>query len=221
MEQQKKYIVSEWVGKKYWHLTIEDYQNKKFICRCDCGNKKEVKPTFLFRGQIKTCGNNCPYHNEQYDGRSKERLYSVWASMLDRCYNENAVGYYLYGARGISVCEEWKNDFWTFNEWGLSNGYQEGLTIDRIDGNGNYEPSNCRWATYKQQRENSQPRYTYKDKIPYKKRANAKTYNVFGEMLTMNEISQKYNVSEPFLKYRMQKKGMNIEEAITTAKYKI
>ena len=218
MEQKKKYIPSEWEGKRYGHLTIIGYSNKMFDCICDCGNKKRVKPTILFRGKVKTCGVNCQYHNEQYDLRSKERLYPTWSGMISRCYNPKAKGYYLYGGRGITVCDEWKNDFWAFNKWGLENGFQDGLSIDRIDGNGNYEPKNCRWATDQQQRDNSAARYTYKGRPTEKKFSKAKKYHVFGEELSLPEIAYKYGVSTPFLRYRL-KAGLTIEEAITLPKY--
>ena len=218
MEQQKKYIPEEWIGKKYWHLTITGYSNKHFDCICDCGNVKRVKPTFLFRGKVKTCGSNCPYHNEDMDGRSKDPLYSHWSGMKQRCYNSKTTGFYLYGGRGIKVCDEWLNDFWSFRNWAINNGYQKGLSVDRIDGNGDYEPSNCRWATAQQQRDNQSDPYTYVNKPTAKKTYKTKTYKVFDEELTMSQIVEKYNCSEPFIRYRL-KIGMTIEDAVTKPKY--
>lgn len=218
MEQSKKYISEEWIGKKYWHLTITGYSGKHFDCICDCGNRKRVKPTFLFSGKVKTCGVDCQYHNESKDGKSKDPLYSHWNSMKQRCYNKEAHGYYLYGGRGITICDEWLNDFWAFRKWSLENGYKKGLSIDRINGNGNYEPSNCRWATPQQQRDNQSDPYTYIERPTQKRNYRTKTYNVFGEELTMAQITQKYEKSEPFIRYRL-KIGMTIEEAVTTPKY--
>lgn len=217
-EQQKKYLPEEWVGKRYGHLTIVGYSQKKFDCICDCGNAHRVKPTHLLAGRVKTCGLSCEFHQEQYDRRSRERLYSVWSGMLARCYNQNAQGYRIYGGRGISVCNEWKNDFWAFNKWGIENGYKPGLSIDRIDGDGNYEPSNCRWATPQEQRDNARNPYTFKERPNWKRTYKAKTYEVFGEQLTMSQIAEKYGKSEPFIRYRM-KIGMSIEDAIAKPKY--
>lgn len=93
-------------------------------------------------------------------GMYKTRLYSIWASMKERCLNTKDYRYKHYGARGIKVCDEWKNDFKTFYEWAILNGYDEAApkgeyTLDRIDVNGNYEPSNCRWITLKEQQLNT------------------------------------------------------------------
>lgn len=84
-------------------------------------------------------------------GYSKSKLYKILNGMKNRCYNKNAYNYSYYGGRGITICDDWLNDFMTFYDWAINSGYKEGLSIDRIDVNGNYEPNNCRWKTSKQQ----------------------------------------------------------------------
>ena len=124
-------------------------------CKCRCGNTTLLFPYQFIDGSIMSCG--CLRHRVAHNAThrlSKENLYHIWETMRLRCTNPKNKRYYLYGARGISVCPEWFNNFLSFREWALSNGYQKGLSLDRIDNNGNYEPSNCRWVTVKEQQRN-------------------------------------------------------------------
>lgn len=89
-------------------------------------------------------------------GQSSTRLHGIWRKMKDRCTNSNNPRYHCYGGRGIQVCDEWTEEFMSFCEWALANGYEEHLTIDRINVNGNYCPVNCQWATEEEQRLNKQ-----------------------------------------------------------------
>lgn len=144
-------------GEKYGKLTVikrtEDYVSPggrkivQFECKCDCGNTVITSGYNLRKGKVVSCG--CKGKH----GGSHTRLYAIWSNMIYRCSNENASNYENYGGRGISVCEQWqgKAGFEKFREWAVNNGYEETLTIDRADPDGNYEPTNCRWADNKTQ----------------------------------------------------------------------
>ena len=128
-------------------------------------------------------------------GECFTRLYDIWACMKYRCSNRNQTFYHRYGGRGITVCDEWLN-FIPFRDWALSNGYRDDLTIDRIDNNGNYEPSNCRWITMKEQNKN---------------RYNIRLYNG----LTVTEWANKLNVKRRTLVGRLER-GWSWEKTLTT-----
>lgn len=144
-------------GQKFGHLTVLKLDNIKnrtryWLCECDCElhNKKIVKERYLTNGDTQSCGcirgkNTIPFMISGATlANENKKLYGVWKNIMHRCHNKNNNKYHEYGAKGISVCEEWK-DYDTFYYWSMQNGYKEGLALIRKNINGNYEPLNCVW----------------------------------------------------------------------------
>ena len=156
-------------GQRFGHWTVlsrdTEYKGKAshWMCQCDCGTVQSIDGYSLRHASSTQCY-KCSRkalkrhkeHNSNYTGSRKHlSLYHVWRGMKSRCYNPHDKSFKNYGERGISVCQQWKDDFTAFMEWSLKNGYQKGLQIDRIDNNGNYEPQNCRWVTQKENSNNT------------------------------------------------------------------
>lgn len=148
-------------GRRFNRLTVIERAGSKrkraqWKCRCDCGNIVLVVSDSFRSGNTRSCG--C-YANEMRviantkHGYCGTRLYRIWKGMVARCRNEGSTDFKWYGAKGVSVCNEWLS-FDAFRDWALSNGYAENLTLDRVNVYGNYEPSNCRWATVSEQNAN-------------------------------------------------------------------
>ena len=135
-------IFGEWT-------VLEGLGGGKYMAKCSCGTVKKIHISNLTRGLSTNCGciqNKKTKERMSTHGMSKTPLYNVWRGMINRCENENVNCYHNYGGRGIKVCNEWHN-FENFYAWTIENNYVEGLELDRIDCDGNYEPSNCRWVT--------------------------------------------------------------------------
>lgn len=157
------------IGEKYGQLTVtgeaekHSGTNTRWICECkNCGATVTVCDYLLTHSDPNThckctrksrSGDNNPSYKH---GGHGTKLYSIWAGMHNRCTNTNQWNYQYYGARGICICDEWKN-FSEFHDWAINNGYHEGLSIDRIDPNKNYEPQNCRWIPLNEQQSNRRP----------------------------------------------------------------
>lgn len=174
----------------------------KVMCRCDCGTEKLIGVPELAGGITQSCGclvvEQISALSLKHGGEGSP-LYTVWASMKNRCRNPKSDGYHRYGGRGISVAAEWF-EFGVFREWAMANGYQRGLEIDRRDVNGNYEPSNCRWVT---------------TMVNGNNRRNNVRLEAFGETKTMADWSRdpRCAVSYATLKQRIRKGAFSSDEA--------
>lgn len=192
-------------GQKFGRLTavrihLEPGARTKWLCRCECGKEKVIPLGSLTSGRGKSCG--CLRRENtsktfRKHGLMDEPLYSTWISMRSRCRNKKNPSYKRYGSRGIDVCPEW-DDFRSFYKWAMTNGYKAGLSIDRIDNDGNYEPNNCRWADKETQ-------------------ANNTSKNVFLEIegitRTISEHAKHYGMDYSHLYYRYES-GFREEQLI-------
>ncbi|MFB5313012.1 hypothetical protein [Enterococcus gallinarum] len=154
METKTNIHVGYRIGKlEVVKLKREDKRGQAWLCKCDCGNEIILNNYQLVEGGKRRPNKSCGCSEHQYSGRVAEnlRLYHTWYGMKRRCYDEKSGSYKRYGAKGITVDEVWIDDFENFLDWSLSNGYKDGLTLDRIDSKLGYSPSNCRWVTYNKQ----------------------------------------------------------------------
>lgn len=183
-----------------------------WLCKCDCGNTKVISGAHLRNGTAKSCGCIRKEHGravglvygKQLDNRTHgmkgTRLYNIWQGMKARCLNSNDPAYPRYGGRGISICYEWQTSFESFRDWALANGYSDTLTIDRINNNGDYAPSNCRWVTPKEQANNRRNNHFV-------------TYN--GQTKTVSQWAEECGLHKDVLLHRLNA-NWDIEKALTT-----
>ena len=204
------------IGQRFGHLTITEVDKGYAKCVCDCGREHRVQVANLCSNSTKTCGNrDCEYAvkvRAESCGKhhlSGTRLYHIWGGMINRCYSQKNPGYMNYGGRGISVCDSWKSDFLAFRAWALENGYEDHLTIDRIDNNGNYEPGNCRWVTYSVQNTNQRERSKFD--LPHRI-----MWEIDGVTKSRKTWCLEYGIGENTAIYRVEVKGMSPKEALTT-----
>lgn len=191
---------NRWTIIKLDHIKCTDCNRNRehYLCRCDCGTKKTVFKSLLTFGSSKSCGclnrEICTKHN-----MTGTRIYNIWRSMRVRCYKIDDDHYKNWGKRGITVCDEWRKEFINFYNWAITNGYKKNLSIDRINNDGNYEPSNCRWATQKEQGSNMRSNRNI-------------TFN--GETHCVSEWSRLLGINYANLIYRLNT-DMSIKKAFT------
>ena len=196
-------------GERFGILTAIKYEIRKtkhgkvayWYCRCDCGTEKWVSANHLTRGYAKSCGckqYDTPQTKPNLLKKNNPRIYSIWSGMKTRCNNTNSKRYKDYGGRGIKICDEWLI-FDNFCLWSLENGYEEGLTIERIDNDKSYCPENCKWISQSEQNKNKR---------------NTRIYTYNGETKHLAEWARVFNLDYQLL-YDRLKSGMDFEKAVT------
>lgn len=168
---------------------LKEVKNQKtyWTAICVCGNTYTIASTDMWKLKGYGC-KDCAKISHQSHGLSRSRIYRIWVGMKQRCLGGHHT-YKNYGGRGISICEQWL-DFEIFNKWAMENGYTSSLTIERNDVNGNYEPSNCRWATMKEQNDNKRTSHFLE---------------INGVLKTLSQWSKEYNISPNTVTFRLNK----------------
>lgn len=198
-------------GQQFGKLTVikkayeREYKGKKrtmWLCRCECGKECYVTTSNLTSGNTKSCG--CmkieKLKKRATHGMSRSRLYRIWHGIKDRCFNPHNKKTHRYMGRGITVCDEWLK-FENFYKWATENGYDDTLTIDRIDNDGNYCPENCRWASNDVQQNNRCTNHMV-------------TYN--GETKSLKDWSRAIGIGYRCLLKRINELKWSIDKAFNT-----
>lgn len=192
------------IGQRFGKLTVVELdgirnQNCYWRCKCDCGGEKVVLGAQLTSGKTRSCGCLLKEVTAERNSTHKmtgTRIYNRWAGMLQRCRDKRNRA---YGGRGISVCKEWEK-FETFYKWSMENGYDDTLSLDRIDVNGNYCPENCRWVPIEDQYNNTRK---------------SRYIDAFGEKMTIAQAARKYGINPATLAKRIDEYGFSVEDALT------
>lgn len=194
-------------GNRYGRLTVVGRDKGRKLtywrCRCDCGEMVSVRGDHLKEGRVQSCGcyqaeTRSSAHTTHGDSRS--RLYHIYCTMLARCNNRNSYSYTRYGGRGITVCEEWRESYPAFRKWSMDNGYDESKSIDRIDNNAGYFPTNCRWVDAVTQANN---------------KSNNRAVTANGTTKTIAEWSRETGISQALIRARIERLGWSEQAAVT------
>ena len=206
--------VQDLTGRIFGNLTVVSFSHRyetpggskryRWWCQCECGEATVVDRGNLFNGSVISCG--CKWQEWLHSTRRRthnkqpRQVYRAWARIIQRCENNRLADWANYGGRGVIVCPEWKRSYEIFRDWALVNGWRKGLQIDRIDVNGNYEPSNCRWTDAKQQARN---------------RRNNRLLTVHGETHCVARWAELQGMSAGVLENRLLR-GWTDEQAVLT-----
>lgn len=209
-----KLIVLKEVTPKIYYSKSGTRKCRKFLCLCDCGNSTITSLGSLRHGITKSCGcykiqcskETAKLLNSGGHGLSKTPLYRLYYDMLQRCFNKKRKAYADYGGRGITVCEEWRNNFLSFYNWAIKSGYDSNLELDRINNNGNYSPENCRWAT---------------STVNANNKRNTVMVEWEGKKISLNDLCRKMSVRSSMVYKRIKYRGLSIEDAIKTPSLKL
>lgn len=189
-------LLETMINRRFGRLLIVSYHGKNehggnlWKCQCDCGEETLSTTFILTSGNKKSCGCyriEASRVNNTTHGLTGTRLHDIWCGMRSRCFNPNDNIFVHYGGRGVSICEEWYNNFEAFYTWSMKNGYRDDLTIDRYPNqNGNYEPTNCRWTTMSEQVRNRSITKLDENKVS----------QIKNDQRSSREIAESYGVSK-------------------------
>ena len=187
------------IGKTFENWTVLEHDIERsvdrktfYICECKCGTNRSVRADVLRNGRSISCGclkKEMLRERVTTHGMTKTPLHNVWIALKDRCTNPNNQRFKHYGGKGVKVCEEWKHDFQKFYDFAIENGWKKGLTIDRIDNDGDYTPENCHFITNRKQQLN---------------KSNNNRVTINGETLTIKEWCDKSGINRNTFVWRLR-----------------